>query len=402
MIGRNILLRLTGGFVVLTSVLSGCDSAAPPVVDTPPPPVTVSHPIVREVVDRDDYEGRIVAGQKVEIRARVRGHLIAVKFQAGDMVKKDDLLYEIDPRPAKTARDGAKAQEKAAEAALQFAKAEYNRERALLPKGGTSREEVELRFAKQAVANGEFLKAKAAVEQAQLDVDFTKITAPLDGKLSKTLVDVGNLVNAGGGETLLTTLITVDPMYVEFKVDERNFRRYRESHRKDTKEKGPQLSLKEQKIPVYVALEGEENYPHEGQIEFADNKIDPSTGTILVRGVLSNAERIYEDGMRARVRVPVSAPHRVVMVTERAIGNDQGKRFLYVVNAQGTVERRDVTLGRLIDGLQVIQEGVQSDERIIVNGIQRVRDGMKVQPHQAPMAGAKQSDESSQEKPTQK
>jgi membrane fusion protein, multidrug efflux system len=402
MICRHTLLWLTGGIIVLMSVLSGCDTAAPSVVDAPSPPVTISHPIVRKVVDQDDYEGRIVAGQKVEIRARVRGHLIEVKFRAGDVVKKDDLLYEIDPRPSKAALAGAKAQEKAAEAGLKFARAEYNRERSLLPSGATSREEVELRAAKYEVANGEVLKAKAAVEQAQLDVDFCKITAPLDGKLSKTLVDVGNLVNAGGGETLLTTLTTVDPMYVEFKVDERSFRRYRESHRKDTKEKGPQPSLKELKIPVYVALEGEESYPHEGLLEFADNKIDPSTGTILVRGVLSNEERIYEDGMRARVRVPVSDPHKVTMVIERAIGNDQGKRFLYVVNAQDTVERRDVTLGRLIDGLQVIEDGVKSDERIIVNGIQRVRDGMKVQPHQAPMPGAKTSDESSQDKPAQK
>lgn len=401
MIGRRIFLLLTGGLVILTGVLFGCDSAAPSVVDTPPPPVTISRPIVRKIVDQDDYEGRIVAGQKVEIRARVRGHLKTVKFQAGDMVKKDDLLYEIDPRPAQAALDGAKAQEKAAEAGLNFAKAEYKRERSLFPKGATSREEVELRYAKQEVANGELLKARAAVEQAQLDLEFTKITAPLDGKLSKTLVDVGNLVNAGGGETLLTTLTTVDPMYVEFKVDERSFRRYRESYRKDRK-KGPQPSLKELKIPVYVALEGEENYPHEGRIEFADNKIDPSTGTILARGVLSNAERIYEDGMRARVRIPVSDPHKVAMVTERAVGNDQGKKFLYVVNAQNTVERRDVTLGRLIDGLQVIEEGVKPDEWVIINGIQRVRDGMKVKPHQASMPGAKPSDESSQEKTAQK
>lgn len=402
MICRHTLLRRTGGLMILTGVLYGCGSSAPPVVDTPPPPVTMSRPIVRKVVDQDDYEGRIVAGQKVEIRARVRGHLVAVKFQAGNVVKKDDLLYEIDPRPAQASLAGAKAQEKAAEASLQFAKAEYKRERMLYSKSATSNEEVELKFAKQAVANGELLKAKAAVEQAQLDLDFTKITAPLDGKLSKTLVDVGNLVNAGGGETLLTTLTTIDPMHVEFKVDERSFRRYRESHRKDVKAKGPQPTLKEQKVPVYVALEGEENYPHEGHLDFADNKIDPSTGTILARGVLSNAEGIYEDGMRARVRIPVSDPHKVTLVIERAIGNDQGKKFLYVVNAENTVQRRDVTLGRLIDGLQVIEEGVKPDDWIIVNGIQRVRDGMKVQPQRAPMPGATPSDESIQENATRK
>lgn len=402
MIGRHPFFWFTGGLVVLMGLLLGCDAAKPSVVDTPPPPVTVSQPIVRTVVDQDEYEGRIVAGQKVEIRARVRGHLQSVKFQAGDMVKKNDLLYEIDPRPAQASLEGAKAQLKAAEASRNFAKSEYSRERMLFTKGATTREDVELRFAKQEVASGEVLKAKAAVDQAQLDLDFTKITAPLDGKLSKTLVDVGNLVNAGGGETLLTTLTTVDPMYVEIKVDERSFRRYRENRRKEATAGEPQAPLKDLKIPVYVALEGEEDYPHKGVLEFADNKIDPSTGTILVRGILSNAEKIYEDGMRARVRVPVSDPHKATMVIERALGNDQGKKYLYAVNAENIVERRDVTLGRVIDGLQVIEQGVKPGEWVIVNGIQRVRDGMKVQPHQAPMPGAKPSDESSTDKAPQK
>jgi RND family efflux transporter MFP subunit len=383
-------------------MLSGCGLGPPPIAETPPPPVTVSRPIVGPVEDQVPFEGRIVAKPKGDIRARVRGHLTKVTFQDGDLVKEGDLLYEIDPRPARVALDGAKAQEKAADASLQFAKAEYNRERSLLPKGGSTREEVELRFAKQAVAQGNLLKAKAAVGEAELDLSYTQIKAPFDGRLSKTNVELGNLVNAGGSETLLTTLVTEDPIYVEFNVDERSLRRYQETHFKDPKDNELQLTVKELKIPVQVALESEEDFPHKGVIVFADNNVNPNTGTKMVRGQLSNKKRLLEDGMRARVRVPFRDPHQGTLVIERAIGSDQGKKFLYVVNADNTVERRDVALGVLRDGLQEILQGVKPDEWIIVNGIQRVRDGMKVEPRRAPMPGSKQADQSSQKKDTPK
>ena len=402
MIPRHPSPWLSGLAAVLTGMLSGCGPSTPPIAETPPPPVTVSRPIVGPVEDQVPFEGRIVAKPKGDIRARVRGHLTKVTFQDGDLVKEGDLLYEIDPRPARVALDGAKAQEKAADAALQFAKAEYNRERTLLPKGGSTREEVELRFAKQAVAQGNLLKAKAAVGEAELDLSYTQIKAPFDGRLSKTNVELGNLVNAGGSETLLTTLVTEDPIYVEFNVDERTLRRYQETHLKDPKGNEPQLTVKELKIPVQVALESEEDFPHKGVIVFADNNVNPNTGTKMVRGQLSNKKLLLEDGMRARVRVPFSDPHQGTLVIERAIGSDQGKKFLYVVNAENTVERRDVALGVLRDGLQEILQGVKRDEWIIVNGIQRVRDGMKVEPRRAPMPGLKQADQSSQKKDTPK
>ncbi len=396
MIGRYRLFWLSGGLVVLMAVLSGCNPAAPSVMETPPPRVTVSQPIVGPVEDQVPFEGRIVAKPKEDLRARVRGHLTKVTFQDGDIVKEGVLLYEIDPRPAQVALDGAKAQEAAAKAALQFAKAELDRERSLLPQGATSREEVQLRVAKHEVAKANLQKAKAAVEEAELNLSYTQIKAPFNGRLSKTNVELGNLVNAGGGETLLTTLVTVDPIYVEFNVDERSLRRYQETHFKNLKDDEPQPTVKEAQIPVQVALEGEESFPHQGVIVFADNKVNPSTGTKLVRAQLSNKKRLLEDGMRARVRVPFSDPHQGMLVVERAIGSDQGKKFLYVVNAEKTVERRDVTLGVYRDGLQEILEGVKPDDWIIVNGIQRVRDGMSVEPRQAPMPGAKQVDQSSQ------
>ncbi len=399
---RHLFPLFCGFVAALTHLLSGCGPAPPSVVDTPPPPVTVSQPVVQKVTDFDYYEGRIGAAKMVEVRARVRGHLIEIRFQDGAIVKKGELLYEIDPRPAKAALSAASAQEKAADASLQFAKAEYNRTRTLLASGASTREELETWIAKQAIAKGEALKAQAAVEQARLDLEFTHITAPISGKISRTQVDVGNLVNAGGSETLLTTLVSIDPIYVYFNVDERSLLRYRKEGKNGTKDNAVQPSIKDLHIPVYVALEGEEKYPHKGEIDFADNRVNPSTGTIQVRGILSNASGIFDDGLRARVQVPIGEPHQVIVVTERAIANDQEKKFVYVVDEQNTVQRRDIKLGRLNDGMQGIQEGLQPKDWIIVNGIQRVREGMKVQPQQVPMPGVKPPGESARENHTTK
>jgi membrane fusion protein, multidrug efflux system len=368
---------------------AGCGTTTPPVAETAAPPVSVSQPVVREIVDNDDYEGRIGAVETVEVRARVRGHLIKVDFQDGQIVKKDQLLFEVDPRPYQATLDAAKAQLAGAEAALELAKKEYTRARSLLRSNAASREEVDVWTGKQAVAKAETLKAQAAVEQAQLDLDFTKIAAPIQGKASRTQVTVGNLVNAGGGETLLTTIASIEPMYVYFDVDERALLRYKTIFRKPQSQGSPEPSVKDLKIPVSVGLEGEKGYPHKGVIDFADNRVNPNTGTIQVRGVLPNANRLLEAGMRARVRVPIGDPHKSLMVTERAIGTDQSLKFVYIVNDETkVVERRDVRLGRLNDGLQVILEGLKPEDWVIVNGIQRVRDGAKVDPKRVPMPGA--------------
>jgi RND family efflux transporter MFP subunit len=340
------------------------------------------------VIPHDDYEGRIAPAETVEVRARVLGHLAKIGFKDGQIVNKGDLLYEIDPRPYQASLDAAKAQEKAAQANLQFAKAEYNRTRSLVARNAASREELDVWTGKQAVAEADVLKTAEAVKRAELDLEYTKVTAPMSGKISRTQVDVGNLVNAGGGETLLTTLVSVNPMYVYFDVDERSLLRYREIGQKQAKPDELQRPLKDLHIPVYVALEGEQGYPHKGELDFADNRVNPSTGTIQVRGELPNARRDLDAGMRARVRIPVGAPQKSLLITERAVGTDQGRRFVYIVNDKNVAERRDVKLGRLSDGLQIVEEGVKPEDWIVVNGIQRVRDGAKVEPNRTPMPGA--------------
>jgi RND family efflux transporter MFP subunit len=389
MIRKNLFLWRTGGLLVLTGVLYGC-SSNPPVSETPPPPVSVSQPLYQDVVDHDDYEGRIVAVKSVEVRARVSGHLTKVNFKDGQMVTEKDLLFEIDPRPYKAELDAAAAQQKLAEANLDLAKKEYARTAKLAQTGAASREEMDVWIAKQATATAERQKAVAAVERADLDLNFTKIYAPIAGKTSRVQVNEGNLVNSGGGsETSLTTIVSVDPMYVDFDVPERALLRYRREIRKDRGTDEADLSIRDQKIPIEVELEGEQGYPHQGLIDSADNRVNPSTGTIKVRGVLPNTKRLLDAGMRARVRIPIGDPHKALLVTERAIGTDQGRKYVYVVNDQNVAERRDVKLDRLSEGgLQVVDKGLKQKEWVVVNGIQRVRDGAKVEPRQVPMPGA--------------
>src|SRR5262249_5064690 len=269
---------------------------------TPPPAVTVSQPVARDVIDYDEYEGRIAAIPTVEVRARVRGHLVKIHFQDGQIVKEKDLLFEIDPRTNEAELEGANALKAAADAGVKLWQGTEGRDSRLVGSGAVSRQEYDVTVGKLGVSQGDVRKAEAEVARAKLNLDFTKIHAPITGKISRAQVDVGNLVNAGGGDTLLTTITSVDPIYVYFNVDERALLRYRRAFTKG-KEK-PEGHLRDLKIPVEVALEGEEGYPHKGLLDFADNRVDPKTGTIQVRGELPNPNSILDAGMRARVRIP--------------------------------------------------------------------------------------------------
>jgi RND family efflux transporter MFP subunit len=377
-------LRRLGVCVAVAGMFCGCNSAEPTVAETPPPPVTVSQPVSREVVDVDDYDGRIAATETVDVRARVSGYITKIDFQDGQIVKKDDLLFEIDPRPYKAALDAAEAEVRLADAKVKQTEADVKRNQPLVASGATTRAEFDKLVADAGVATSAVAAKKAMVDSARLDLEFTKIHAAISGKISRPQITVGNLVSAAG-ETVLTTITSIDPMYVYFDIDERSLLRYKTIYRKG--DQSTEANVKDLKIPVHVALEGESGYPHQGVLDFADNRVNPSTGTVQVRGVIPNPKRMLESGMRARVRIPVGDPHQAVLVTERAVGNDQGRKFLYVVNDQDVVERRDVKLGRLDGGLQVVSEGIKPNDWVIVNGIQRVRDAMKVAPKKGPMPG---------------
>jgi multidrug efflux system membrane fusion protein len=399
---RTRILWQAGLGLAVALAAASCGPTEPEPKKTEPPPVTVSQPVSRQIVDYDPYEGHIAPlnNKKSEVRARVRGHLDKLHFREGQMVKEGELLFEIDPRIYKAGLDAAVAQKAAAEAALALAKKEYARTRTLANTGAASREELDVWTGKQGVAAADSQKADAEIERAQLELGFTKVTAPISGKISRPQVAVGDLVNAGGGEMLLATIAPVDPMYVYFDVDERALLRYRRDSRKGNgKEGAQQPALKDLQIPVYVALEGDQGYPHKGVIESADNSVNPGTGTIQVCGELANPAGLLDDGMRARVRIPIGSPHPEILVTERAIGNEQGRKFVYVVDGEDKARRRDVTLGRVEDGLQVVREGLTTKDRVVVNGIQRVRDGMEVKPQEEPMPGAPKPAEQTEKGP---
>jgi RND family efflux transporter MFP subunit len=366
---------------------AGCRREPPAVASLPPPQVSVAAPIEREVVDFDEYTGRLAAIEEVDVRARVRGYLIKVNFTEGSEVKQGDVLFEIDPRPFQAELDAAKGQVAQWEAKLARAEADVTRNERLLPKGAASQKDLDQAVADRGEARAAIQSARAAVERTALDVEFTKVIAPISGRVSRAYVTKGNLVNAGGGEaTLLTTIVALDPIYVYFDVDERAALQYQQAAQKRAGENERLPTIREAKISVSLGLSTESGFPHAGVVDFADNRVDPQTGTIRVRGVFANANRIFTPGLFARVRVPVGDKYQAVLVPDRAIGTDQGQKYLLAVNDKNVVEYRAVKLGRLHDGLRVIQEGIKPGELVIVNGIQRARPGLTVAPERTEVA----------------
>jgi RND family efflux transporter MFP subunit len=383
-VGRTISCL---GLLMLIVVQTGCGDSNPPLVEPASPIVTVSQVVQREVTDYDDYEGRIAAVRTVEVRARVRGQLVKVLFRDGQLVKAGEPLFEIDMRPYKSVLDSAKALKASAEAGIDLAKSEVARiNRLLSNRGAATREELEQWMAKEASSKADRDKAEAEIVRAKLDLEFCQINAPIAGRVSRPLVTEGNLVNSGGGDTLLTTIVGTGSMYVYFNVDERALLDYRREYAKGKELKGEE-NIKEENIPVFVAIEGDEKHTLKGTIDFVENRVSRSTGTIEVRGILDNAGNLLSEGMRARVRIQVGKPHQALLITDRAIGTDQGIKYVYVVNDQNEVVRKEVKPGRTYDRLIAINSGLKAKEWVIVNGIQRVREGMKVDPHRAPMPG---------------
>lgn len=363
---------LLGGTLAAT----GCKQPPEPASPSPPA-VGISHPIVREVTEYAVFTARIAAVDSVEVRARVWGYLQKVNFKEGDLVTKGDVLFEIDPRTYQAALDEAKAKVQQDQAQLAFHDADLRRYQELVPTGAASKQDLDKVRAARDTDLANIAADEAAVVSCELDLNFTKVIAPVSGRVSNYNVTVGNLIQSGnfGGGTLLTTIVSVDPMYANFDVDERTVQRIQQRVRE-----GKLESTEKANIPAWLGLAVEDGFPHHGTINFVDNQVNPKTGTLRVRAVFPNADGALLPGYFARVRVPVSAPHEAMLVPDRVLETDQGQKIVYVVGEDNKVTVRPVRVGALHDGLREIADGLKPGERVIVNGLQQVRPGSTVEP----------------------
>jgi RND family efflux transporter MFP subunit len=368
-------------------VLAGCSASAPATDAPSPPQVTVSKPVVREVTDYFEFPGRTEAISEVQIRARVTGYITKVNFEDGQEVKKGQLLFEIDPRPYQAILDRAKGELARLEAVREKALVDLARSERLRPSGAVSQDEYEQHVAQLKIAKATIASAKAAVTEAELNMEFTKVVSPIDGRASSARIREGNLVQSGGNDaTMLTTVVTISPIYVCFYVDEHALLNYRELALQTRRALNPGW-LRDVKSPVEIGLANEEGFPHAGVLDFADNKIDHGTGTLRVRGIFENANQYLTPGLFVRVRIPFGKPHRALLVSERAICRDQRQRYVWTVNKEKKAEYRQVKVGPLRDGLRVIESGIGPNDLVIVNGLQRVGPGKPVEPHFAEQQG---------------
>lgn len=370
------------GIVVVGIVWScgGCKPPPPKTVEIPPPMVSVAIPLEREITDYLDFTGNTAALESVQLRARVKGFLESIHFSAGSRVNKDDLLFVIDPRPFQASLEKAEAELKSREAALQLAEFDYTRVKNLYEQGDAAEYEYNSAVANRNSALAGVAGAKAAVEEAKLNLDYTQVKAPIGGRIGRNLVDVGNLVGAGES-TLLATIVNDDSVYAYFTVSELDLLALLRQYPRQSTTTQPN----DRKPPVFLALADEKDYAHQGIVDSADPQLDPSTGTLQARAIVANPSGLLAPGLFVRIRVPVSQPRKALMVSERALGLDQGQRYVLIVNEQQVVEYRRVQTGALEGGLRVIVNGLQAGEHVIVNGLQRVRPGAKVSPQRVDM-----------------
>lgn len=361
-------MRRSGWLAVLLPALAvaGCGQARNQSAPPPPAEVLVGEAVQKEVTEYEDFTGRIEAVETVEIRARVSGYLGKIHFSEGEEVREGDLLFEIDPRPYQAELARAEANVVQSNAHLKRLDADFTRARGLLPKRAISQEEYDKMAGDRAEAEAAVGVTAASRDVASLNLKFTKVLAPVSGRISRHLIDRGNLVRAD--ETPLTTIVTLEPMHAYFDVDERTLLKLR------------RLGGALKDVSVLLGLADEEDYPHAGKIDFIDNRVEASTGTLRVRGVFMNPDRILTPGLFVRIRVPISKPHYANLVPEKALGTDQGQKYLYVVNQDNEITYRRVRTGQLTDSLRVIEQGIQPGERFVVSGLQRVRPGVKVSP----------------------
>jgi RND family efflux transporter MFP subunit len=370
----------------LAAALAGCKRPTPPTQNTGPQVVPVAKPVQRPVTEFVEYTGRADAVETVGVKARATGYLIRAPFTEGAEVKKGDLLFEIDPKPYEAQLAQVEAQVRVAEANLVLAQASYNRVKNLTGTAAVSPQEVDQARAAADAADAQVRAARATAEVYRLNLGYTKVTAPIDGQVSRYYYTVGNLVSQD--QTLLTTVVSTDPMYAYFDMDERTLLRIRtainQGKIQPSEGSGNELA-------VLMGLEGEDGFPHRGMVNFVNNVVNPSTGTIAVRGLFPNPKpehgrRLLSPGMFVRIRLPIGQPHPALLVVDRAIGSDQGLKYVYVIDADKKVRYRRVTTVALEDdGLRVIEDGLKPDELVAVGAIQQLRPGMDVEPEVHPM-----------------
>ena len=370
--------------ITLPVMLVGCGQGQQQSGGPPPPTVTVANPVERTVVDQDEYVGRFAAVNSVEIRSRLSGYLAEIHFKDGQTVKKDDLLFTIDRRPFEIALEQMRANLAQARANLAFTQADLERGQALLQNKTITDQVFGQRTQAKAVAEAAVGAQEAMVHSAELDLDqYSQLRSPIDGRIGDRRVAVGNLVTGGtgGNTTLLATVVSVDPIWFEFSFDEAAYLRY---VRFATASKD--VAALNGNVPVALKLIDEKDFVHTGKIDFIDNAINQSSGTIRGRAVFDNGDGIFTPGMFGRLRVPGSPPYAALLVPDAAIGSEQVRKYVLVVDADGTVRQKYVTPGQLDGGLRVIKDGLLASDRVIVNGLMRARAGIKVkaEPQGAP------------------
>jgi RND family efflux transporter MFP subunit len=371
-----VLLSLTA------MTLGGCGQQPTAAQTAPPPPqVSVAHPVKRLVSDRDEYVGRFIALDYVEVRARVSGYLDKILFKDGQLVKEGDPLFIIDPRPFQTVLEQAKAAVQQAKANLAFAESDLKRGESLRTGTTITQQALDQRLQASRVAAASVTSQEAAVKQAELDLSFTELKAPISGRIGDRRVSVGTLVSGGstGTTTLLATIASIDPIRFEFTMDEASYLRYvrmASGAASDTANRGMSL-------PVRLKLIDEQAFAHEGKIDFVDNTIDRSSGTIRGRAQFANGDGRLTPGMFGRIQIATSAPAEALLVPDAAIGTEQVRKFVYVVGKDNVANPKYVSLGALVDGLRVVTSGLKPDDVIIINGLMRVRPGAKVTPEEA-------------------
>jgi RND family efflux transporter MFP subunit len=365
--------------IASASLLASCGEAQKQAAP-PPPKVTVAKPIKRTIVDQDEYVGRFVPVDVVEVRARVSGYLDKIHFTDGQIVKQGDLLFTIDNRPYQNTLDQARANLETAKSNLAFTQSDFARGQQLVRERTISEQIYEQRAQAFRNAQASVAANEAMVRQAQLDLEYTELRAPITGRIGDRRVTQGNLVTggAGGNTTLLATIVSIDPIRFEFTFDEGALLRYQRLATGGSEVAGLGGT------PVRIRLLDETDFSHPGRVDFVDNVIDRASGTIRGRAQFSNADGLFTPGMFARVQVPASAPYQALVLPDAAIATEQARKFVYVIGQDNIARLRYVTLGQVVDDLRVIKDGLADGERVVINGLMRVRQGQKVTPEEQP------------------